>query len=78
MEYKDIVIDNDALVNTEPQELETEPQNIPQGKKPELNPNPGYGEDGETKPAIKTDLVEGEQIQPSNEQTLSVDYSRME
>ncbi len=59
MEYKDVVIDNDAIVNTEPKELPEEAQNIPQGVKPHLNPNPGYGEDGETKPAIKTDLVEG-------------------
>ena len=68
-EYKDVVIDNDAIVNTEPQELPTEPQNIPQGKKPELNPNPGYGEDGETKPAIKTDLEEGESGTPVIENT---------
>lgn len=58
-DYKDIVIDNDAIVNTEPAELPEEAQNIPQGVKPELNPNPGYGEDGKTVSAIKTDLKEG-------------------
>ena len=66
-DYKDVVIDNDAIVNTEPAELPAEPQNIPQGVKPELNPNPGYGEDGETKPAIKTDLVEGARGTPVEE-----------
>ena len=42
-DYKDIVIDNDAIVNTEPRALETEPHNIPLGEKPTLNPNPGKG-----------------------------------
>ena len=64
MDYKDVIIDNDAIVVTEPQELPAEAHNIPQGVKPELNPNPGYGEDGKTVPAIKIDLVEGEHSQP--------------
>lgn len=64
MEFKDIVVDNDAIVNTEPKELPEEAHNIPQGVKPHLNPNPGYGEDGKTVPAIKTDLVEGERGTP--------------
>lgn len=64
MEFKDIVVDNDAIVNTEPKELPKEAHDIPQGVKPHLNPNPGYGEDGKTVPAIKTDLVEGERGTP--------------
>ncbi len=64
MEFKDIVVDNDAIVNTEPKELPEEAHNIPQGVKPQLNPNPGYSEDGKTVPAIKTDLVEGERGTP--------------
>lgn len=64
MEFKDIVVDNDAIVNTEPKELPEEAHDIPQGVKPHLNPNPGYGEDGKTVPAIKTDLVEGERGTP--------------
>ncbi len=86
MDYKDIVIDNDAIVNTAPEELPEEAHNIPQGEfKPKkiyeverdvlenkdesvkvgekqgtLNPNPGYGEDEETKPSIKTYPVKGE------------------
>ena len=64
MEFKDIVVDNDAIVNTEPKELQEEAHDIPQGVKPHLNPNPGYGEDGKTVPAIKTDLVEGERGTP--------------
>jgi hypothetical protein len=64
MEFKDIVVDNDAIVNTEPKELPKEAHDIPQGVKPHLNPNPGYGKGGKTVPAIKTDLVEGERGTP--------------
>ncbi len=61
-----MINEDNVIINTPEKELETEPQNIPQGEKPFINPNPGYGYvdpvtgESETKPAIKTEPVSGE------------------
>lgn len=61
-DYKEIYPDQPIAEGYNSEQRELESPSFPQGEKPELSPNPGYGEDGKTKDATKLKTEKGEDV----------------